>query len=613
MEWSKDISRELKRQRRESFQRMWEHLPGYKEKQHVSEAYESLVRLNPLSLLEGIERRRRSLSQSVDSKQRATEEKLAKDKFAALLAGIIVEAKLPVVSHLAKVSKPEAVWARLFGTRRSKTLRNRYKSWMHFRNWLEVTHGKVWPTELNQLLDYSAERIGEGCGKTVLGSFQASLSVLEQTGRVPEASMLSKDVTWLSQLAAMTAELTAEQAPVKQAPMLTVAMVMALELYVVSEEEPSFLRAIAWVALLMVYCTLRLDDVQGLVPDSMTLTDAGFRAVLGRTKTTGADRRNYEVPVFLERSTTLTGAAWLEAGFSIVKSWAFSRDYLVPRAQKDWSGPTQHYAKPEELGLFIRQVYKRLGTPKFESGKFRTNGQRPLLPESAAVHFTGHSPRNWLPSVAATLGIGKDDRDFLGRWLIGGAGSAEYTRTARQIIHRVQITVCKAICSGIDYVYNEEEPLLSLKTFVDGHRQSGSLVARRHEVLKDDGSGRKHLQMAWPVFTPSKGSAGCSGASAAVHGDDEPEVVPDPARKYFISVSKRSGHRRLHLNGPCHVKPFHCRCVEFVDFPDLDSVDSVCKDCRQRMRAEQGVDEKEGSSSDTASSSTSSSSAGPPT
>ena len=47
--------------------------------------------------------------------------------------------------------------------------------------------------------------------------------------------MLSKDVTWLSQLAAMTAELTAEQAPVKQAPMLTVAMVMALELYVVSD------------------------------------------------------------------------------------------------------------------------------------------------------------------------------------------------------------------------------------------------------------------------------------------------------------------------------------------------------------------------------------------
>ena len=119
-----------------------------------------------------------------------------------------------------------------------------------------------------------------------------------------------------------------------------------------NEEEPSFLRAIAWVALLMVYCTLRLDDAQGLVPDSMTLTDAGFRAVLGRTKTTGADRRNCEVPVFLERSTTLTGAAWLEAGFNVVKSWAFSRDYLVPRAQKDWSGPAQHYAKPEELGLF---------------------------------------------------------------------------------------------------------------------------------------------------------------------------------------------------------------------------------------------------------------------
>ena len=79
----------------------------------------------------------------------------------------------------------------IFGNRRSKTLRNRYRSWRAFEKWLTVIYGKTWPTSIAQLMAYINQRVEEGCGKTVLGSFQAALSVLEITGRVDEGSMLS--------------------------------------------------------------------------------------------------------------------------------------------------------------------------------------------------------------------------------------------------------------------------------------------------------------------------------------------------------------------------------------------------------------------------------------
>ena len=71
--------------------------------------------------------------------------------------------------------------------------------------------------------------------------------------------------------------------------------------------------------------------------------------------------------------------------------------------------------------------------------------------EGAHSHFTGHSPRNFMPSVAAAIGISKDDRDFLGRWLINRMkGSADYTRTSREVVLRVQQAVCRSILEGKD-------------------------------------------------------------------------------------------------------------------------------------------------------------------
>ena len=600
VEWAREQGHTLKRQRRESFFHMWETLPQCRAAPNLPEAFDEMARSNPLVLLPALQRRKRMARESTDATQRAEEERLARKKYAIQLARIIQEAKLPLQQQLAGVSQPEEVWTRIFGTRRSKTLRNRLKSWLPFRAWLECVHGVMWPTSVRQLIDYSNERYQNECGKTVLNSFQASLAVLEQVGKVAEPDRLSNDVTWQAHLKSLTADLVSEQRPVQQAPMLTVAMVVSLELHVGRDDEPEYCRAIAFVALIAVYGSMRMDDLQGLLPASMKLTAQGFRATLGRTKTTGADRRHKEVSVFVSRQAGLSGFDWLGVGYAIWKKYDQPRDFLVLTARDDWKGPTRHFAKSEVVAGYVREVFKRLATPKFEDGAYRLNVQRYLLVEGAQGYYTGHTPRNWLTSTAAVLGWPKDQRDFLGRWMIGGSGSADYTRTAREVVHRIQLGVCKAIVTGEGGEYQEAEALEELKRHVDERGGSGALARRRHDIMRTC-DGVRCLGIKWPTIElePADGSEGEEAGEAM--------AVESAATRFFISISRKTGHRRLHLNGPCHVKPVHCTKVEFVDRVVLEQIDSICRDCKHRLRDEQGADDGQDSSSESGSTSDSSS------
>ena len=84
--------------------------------------------------------------------------------------------------------------------------------------------------------------------------------------------MLSRDKAWQARLAAITEELEQKHPAVRQAPMLTVAVVVALEVYVTMNSARAYERAIAFVAILMVYCALWADDIQGLDPASLEVT-----------------------------------------------------------------------------------------------------------------------------------------------------------------------------------------------------------------------------------------------------------------------------------------------------------------------------------------------------
>ncbi|CAE7560223.1 unnamed protein product [Symbiodinium sp. CCMP2592] len=508
----------------------------------ISEAYDKLAHSNPLSLLPAIERARKARENSVDPSKRAAEERAAKAKYATLLYSFLVEARAPIVDILKEVTDSEEACVRIFGTRRSKTLRNRFHSWSKFARWLETSKGRVWPAGLQDLLDYATEAVKEGAGKTTIDSFSAALSVLEQVGRFGEGDMLSRDPTWISYSKNVTAELVEKGPMLHQAAQPTVAMALSLELYVFDEDRARYARALAFVALLMLWGSMRSDDVQCMRPESMRLTIEGLSCKLWKTKTTGPDRRINMVQVFISRKASFSGLDWLAKGHEIWSEIKDKRDFLVLQASEDWETCGNKGVDAPAVSLYVRKIYKELCVPRWVEGRWIQNKERLLLPGDCALHFSGHSARNFLTSIAAAIRVPKDDRDFLGRWKVGGGGSADYTRTARQIVHRIQEQVAETVLLGRERGYVEADALDALQSFAEERGEIGAVVRARHELVRANKvGGNPRLGGRYPpLYMQSIPGPHVITEEAA---EDQPETAAAPKgeAKYFISVSKKTG------------------------------------------------------------------------
>ena len=551
----------------------------------LTEAFDRLAHGSPLSLLPAIERARKARESCVDPATRAAEERAAKSKYALLLYNYLVGAEAPIVAILQGVSEPEEACVRIFGTRRSKTLRNRFHSWNKFTRWLETSKGRTWPTGIEDLLDYATEAVKEGAGKTTIEAFTAALAVLEQVGRFEEGSMLSRDTTWISYSKNVTAELVDKGPMLHQAAQPTVAIALSLELYLNDTDRPKYSRSMAFVALVMLWGSMRSDDVQCMRPESMRLTIEGFSCKLWKTKTTGPDRRINMVQVFISRRAGFSGADWLSVGFKLWSEIECKRDYLVMQASDGWETCCNKGVDASTVSLYARKIYKELCVPRWIEGQWRQNKERLLLPGECALHFAGHSARNFLASVGAAIGVPKDDRDYLGRWKIGGGGSADYTRTARQIVHRVQDLVSETVLLGRERGYIEADALDALQAYAEKRGEIGAVVRARHElvrVAKTGGNPRLGGRFP-PLFMQS--------LQGPLMDPDEPEedggatAFPKGEAQYFVSVSRKSGFRRLHVNHACYVKPFKCQDVVYLDQVTASDFDAICKDCKLRIRS----------------------------
>ena len=71
-----------------------------------------------------------------------------------------------------------------------------------------------------------------------------------------------------------------------------------------------------------------------------------------------------------------------------------------------------------------------------------------MFDRACITYWSGHSMRHFLPTVAAAIDIGKEQRDYVGRWHINLHQSADYVHTSRQIVLKVQESVNKAIVEG---------------------------------------------------------------------------------------------------------------------------------------------------------------------
>ncbi|CAE7416198.1 unnamed protein product [Symbiodinium sp. CCMP2592] len=587
LEWHADNARTVASGRRESRRRLTECLPSVPGTGlSLHEHYNQIALQSPLALLPVLRKRKLATDRVVDRGARATEEIRLRQEYALRLAASMQEAQLPVCKVLAGVSNAEEAWPRLFGTRRSKTLRNRFRAWDKFREWLLYSRGRSYPEGVADVLDYANERFQEGCGKTVLESLQASLSVIEGVGRVPSTQQISQDPTWQAQLKSYTADLVSAAPPEQPASMLTVAIVLACEIFVCTPGEPSYLRALGFVCLLMVWGSLRADDVQGLLPQTMLLDERGLSIDLARSKTTGPDKRTHTVKVFVERSISLTGHDWLKVGYALWKDFDFERDYLVLKANEGFTEPLEKSVPSSTVALYFRKVLSELKTPKREGRTWKANDQRPLLPGYTSSHFTGHSARNFLSSVGAAIDVDPRELDYLGRWKVGGEGSATYIRTSRQVVHRLQSHIACSLVTGQPKHYIEVDSIKALTDYAAKAGESESQVRRRHTLLE----GSKGLGGSWPTLALEVGVA-------APPSPVEQVSMPGSRGDYFIVTSRTTGLRRLHMLG-CYVKPENCYDVKFVSHVGAEDVDNICKDCKARMKAQAGEEESDPSSSD---------------
>ena len=595
MVWKLDNVRAFKRARRDIAAGQLFRLPHSAEST-VQEEYQKITKTSVLCVLEMYTKRKQRKFGEDPPDVRSKHFEALRKKYTFLLSQVMISAALPVVPIVQALDDPMAGWLHLFAARRGNTLKNRYKSW-----------------SVKDPIDYVQHRVDEGCGKTIPESLSASLGLLEQLGRVSEDARISSDELWKGHVRSWTAELSAEAPPRKPAEMYTVAMAISLELTTVDTGAPIFQRALSWIVLCMLWGAMRCDDVQAILPHRSTLSNFGLRLVLGKTKTTGPDKMQKEVAVHIHRTVSLTGEDWIRTGFEIWESdeFKFRRDYMVMEPAPDWDKVRRKFLSPAGLSSVISKLLGMLTVPKRVAIGWELMPHILLLPDGLESFFSGHSPRNFLTSIAAIIGYSRDERAFLGRWTMGMTSSEEYVRTARQVVFKIQKSVNRTLVEGGDEPYYEDESLQKLCQAAESAGANPNRIKKRHTVMSN-WTGRYCLGGTFPTLEvfdddwqepddTEDARAALAESVAKISGRSQDEQVC--ASKYFITISRRTALRRLHLSG-CFVKPDRCCEVLFLDEIGNDDFDSICRPCKRKMMAECGKDDANESSATASSSST---------
>ena len=532
-------------------------------------------------------------------------------RWALTLSQYIIEAKLPVLEMIQESDDQQKSWARIFGSRRAKTLRNRATTWKRYYIWLLLNRCRSWPTKVSDVVDYLEGRIADGCGPTAPQSLMGALALLETVGRVDDRIKLSKDRTLLDVVKNMQMELQGDAPPRRPARPYLISTIIGLELLVCSGDYSNYTRLIGWVMLLMCWMVLRADDVQWIDPSRMHLNGTCVRMILRRTKTTGPGRRAVEVLAYVARDASLAGEDWLGQGWELYHSGAFKddRDYFLPAPNKDWSGGAKKYLNMQNLNSYMRYVLCLVKKPLRGGQNARSwNESGELLISGEITNFwSGHSGRHWLPTHAANIGIPKEQRDYLGRWQAGAQESNAYVLSAKQIVTAIQREVNQAICEG-HVGLTEGELIGELKNYAEergvhqrdgrwfhvmvrmqGHRYGLGTSYPTLEMLMEDDE-LEEMVAGWAQTVPTEESSKKKGPKD-----------PIAEKPYWISTSRRTGFRRLHKKScACGVMYWTVASCEEVEQVPKAGVDAWCRVC---FRAE--LDEQEEDDSSTSGSSTS--------
>ncbi len=565
----------------------------------ASDAYERLVSEN----VELAQKIHKSRGMRLKGEEGATPEAVEQHettRWAMTVAGFIAESTLPAKQVAESTEDPSSTWVRLVGNRRSRTLRQSARAWQKFRDWLMVTRGSPWPSSVSQVVDYLEERMLEPCGPTVPGSLLSALQLLETVGGAERERRLGLSPILINVTKNMKKELSVGGPPRRTAPVFTVAMVIAAELVVTDPETEVVLRMMAYILLLMVWGAMRTDDVLWLDRSRTMLSEVGWKSVLVRSKTSGAGRRVRELPVFVSRLASLTGRDWLAEGHYQWQeaSKNFPGSLFVCRPVKSAEGFTRKYLDAAGLSTWLKWTLLQLPGVVKRFGKWSAKDHERMIDEEWSSRWSGHSARHCLPSWAAAIGIPPEQRAFLGRWKCGVEVDANsYVLTSRQIVHSAQEAVVKSFCTGTPG-FSETEVFEELKIFAADRGLDPTVGLNKHAVWRRKGTVVA-LFMEYPTLTvePIPGALGVEEEHAAVTAEEEVQNFP-----FWVSISRRSGFRRLHKKDGCGVRPESVFKAVEIEKISPEVADKKCQLCFGKQGEQQGSSE-DGSTSGSSSTS----------
>ena len=313
--------------------------------------------------------------------------------------------------------------------------------WSKYLTWLEIVHQVRWPSRRAHVVDYLVElRLAEA-PPSVPQSFATTLSFFEKAGGLPPEAMISADPAFKRALDMTNREMDGRKPEKKQAPLIPLKVIAAMEALVVSEYHPSFVRFSAWVKLVKLWTASRTDDLQGISLKSMRHTKAGLMGVFWKTKVSGPGKKNKILPFMISSKVSITGLPWLQVGMSLLeeKYW-YPRDYLMPCYPLGLEAlEARRPATYDDFVVMTRVVYSRLKEITCEGGIW-ISGRGPLLLPELYKLWTRHSERNWIVSMAASTGVPREERQMLGRWAVKESGD-EYIRAAQRIVAQIQCEV----------------------------------------------------------------------------------------------------------------------------------------------------------------------------
>jgi hypothetical protein len=205
-------------------------------------------------------------------------------------------------------------------------------------------------------------------------------------------------------------------------------------------------------------------------------------------------------------------------------------------------------ASAADIAILNKAVLQRLQVPVAthvtEEGEQRLvwkEGPYCLIKESMCDGWTGHSERCTMPSLLASMGVPKAERDPLGRW--SPSGSDDYVRTYRALIRDLMGRFRRAAALGrLAGVAEEEEAIEEARVFA-----SRFAAYPEGEVAS---AAARLWESSSALFTALEGKTEQAESPTDDDGDGATAKDPDDWADFAAGLAEKAKASQLRLGQP---------------------------------------------------------------